>query len=72
MRANKPACGTRTFADGLAVVPRAVLGTTDGGGRDGFHEVARVALIAHGLVEGEVRPKLDAVGQCAWIATADN
>lgn len=61
-----------TFADGLAVVPCAVLGTADRGRRDGVHEVARVTLIAHSLIEGEVCPELDAVRQCAWVSTAYN
>lgn len=52
------------------MVPRAVLGTADSGGRGRVHDIARVTLIAHSLIEGEVGPKLDAVGQCAWIATA--
>lgn len=62
----------RTFAGGLAVVPRAVLRAADGGRRGRLHDVAGVALVAHGLVEGEIGPKLDAVGQRAWVPTAYN
>lgn len=62
----------RTFADRFAAIPRTVFGTADGGWRDGLHEVARVALVAHGLIEGEIRPKLDAIRQGAWVPTAYN
>lgn len=52
------------------MVPGAVLGTADSGGRGRVHDIARVTLIAHGLVEGEVGPKLDAVGHRAGVSTA--
>lgn len=61
-----------TFADWFAVIPRTVFGTTDGGWRDGLHEIAGVTLIAHGLIEGEIRPKLDAICQCTWVPTTYN
>ena len=63
---------TRTFADGLAVVPRAVRGAAEGGRCGGLHDVAGAALVAHSLVEGEVSPKPDAVGRGPWVSTAHN
>lgn len=63
---------TQTSADGFAVIPRTVFGTTDGGCCDRFHEIAGVTLIAHSLIEGEIHPKLDAIGQCTWVPTAYN
>lgn len=51
-----------TFAEGFALVPGAVLDAADRGACGRLHEIARIALIAHGLVEGEVAPKLDAIG----------
>lgn len=63
---------TQTFADRFAVTPRAVFGTADGGGRDRVHDIAGVTLVAHGLIEGEICPKLDAIGQGTWISTAYN
>lgn len=61
-----------TFADGPALIPCAIFGAADSGWYWGLHQVAGVALIAHGLVEREVGPKLDAVGQGARIPTTDD
>lgn len=54
------------------MIPGTVLGAEDGGGRDGLHGVAGVALVADRLVEGEIGPELDAVSQGPWVSTADD
>ena len=54
------------------MIPGTVLGAVDGGGRGGLHGVAGVALVADRLVEGEIRPELDAVSQGPWVSTVDD
>ena len=54
------------------MIPGTVLGAAGGGGRGRLHGVARVALVADSLVEGEICPELNAVSQSPWVSTADD
>lgn len=65
-------CLAHTSAVGFAVVPGPIFGAAEGGGGGGLHQEAGVALVTHGLVEGEVSPKLEAVGQATRVSAADD